>query len=232
MGFISDTLGSITGASSAADAMRAAAANIRFDPSDVTSGLGSVQFGEGRADISLDPRLQASSDRLFGQSGGFLEAAGGFDPTQFATERFSRAQSIVEPARQRAREALEARLLAQGRLGSTGGSLQTGEQERQFADADTAMSLEAERQAFQRQQQLQGLGLGALSAGLTVEQAPLALAQLGLGVGQGGLQAAQARGSLQSEAAQIVPSLMGGLLSGGVQGALTAGLVPGGFLRT
>jgi hypothetical protein len=93
------------------------------------------------------------------------------------------------------------------------------------------MSLQAEQQAFQRQQQLQGLGLGALSAGLTVEQAPLALAQLGLGVGQGGLQASQARANMIGEAEQIGPSLMSGLLSGGLQGALTAGLVPGGFLR-
>lgn len=70
--------------------------------------------------LGNDPFQQQLSD--LGQ--GFLNQVGSFDPWQAAETQFSRLEAILNPARERERQAQEARLFAQGRLGSTGGGIE------------------------------------------------------------------------------------------------------------
>lgn len=128
-----------------AEAARLAAEQAKFNPYDVQGGaFGGVQFDRdaGTAQLSLDPRMQQISDlysqqaqqfagqgqTALGQQAGALGQGflGGIqtDPFAAADTQFQRMEEILNPARQRQREALEGRLLKQGRLGSTGGSLQ------------------------------------------------------------------------------------------------------------
>lgn len=126
-------------------AASAAAEQAAFNPYDIQGGaFGGVQFDRdaGTARLSLDPRMQQISDLYAQQAGQFAgqgqtalgqqagalgeQFLGGInaDPFAAAQTQFGRMEDILNPARQRQRESLEARLLKQGRLGSTGGTLQ------------------------------------------------------------------------------------------------------------
>lgn len=115
---------------------------------------------------ALDPGLRQTGQQALSASQGILRGVGAFNPEQQAQTRFGRLQSILAPDRERARSSLESRLLAQGRLDSSGGALQYGEQERAFAAEDAAlldrMYAEAEGQ---RTQEIQNADLLANTGG-------------------------------------------------------------------
>lgn len=161
------------------------------------AGLGSVAYNGNTPQLTLSPEgqvaqglfsgysnaatmasgqlLPAGSEAasgLYGASRDILAGIGAFNPEQQAQTRFDRLQSILAPDRERARSSLESRLLAQGRLDSSGGALQLGEQARAFAGQDAQlldqMYKEAEAQRTQELQSAQGLAqqAGVLQGGL------------------------------------------------------------------
>lgn len=165
----------------AAAADRAAQA-AAFKPVDVTGLFGTGQFtnlggGKFAAEAGLSPDARGLFDQLgrqrdmylgqeqtpFGQlalSGGLgmLGAGLGADPFQMAQKQFGRMEDILAPGRERQREALEARLLRQGRLGSTGGSLQQQGLEEAIEQSRRKQLVNALGQAQGIQQQQIGLG--------------------------------------------------------------------------
>jgi hypothetical protein len=89
----------------------------QFVPFSVTSSLGGMQgTAEGGFDMNLSPEQQAMQDRLFGMSGSFLDELGG-DPLERQKALYEQLRAIQSPEEQRQRQALEERLLGQGRLG-------------------------------------------------------------------------------------------------------------------
>jgi len=214
------------------------AGTARFDPSQFTSGItGALQdpvqglIGQRQTDIGRLAQQGAT---------GFLSQALTTDPFDVAQQRFGQLESILSPGRERQREALESRLLRQGRLGSTGGSLQQEgletaiEQSRQQGLFDIFNQAQAQQQSqiglgqqlglFGQQQQEVGLGqaLNRLKALGDIEAQQRASIDLGgvLGgrqsaagaqAGAFGLQGAQSDAAAQLGAAQGLSSAIGNI---------------------
>lgn len=124
---------------------------------------------------------QAGATAAQAPGAGFLSQLQEFDPYQAAETQFGRLEEILDPGRERARGSLEARLLSQGRLGSTGGGVQQEGLETAIEQSRRQGLFDAFGQAQQTQQNLLGLGTG-----LNQQQMQRAAQQQALGLGQAG----------------------------------------------
>lgn len=209
------------------DAARAAAEGAKFDPYNVTGAFGTGTFNpeDNTAQVNLSPEMQAIQNQYQQQAGqfagqgqtdigalagqgalGFMQGGMQADPTALAQSQFDKMQTMLAPSRGRSQEALESRLLQQGRLGSTGGGVQQGAQQEAFGQQDQQMMLNALQQGRADQQAQLGLGqqLGMFGqqqqdVGFNQAQARLggmqgidqqALSYLNMGSALGGRQAA------------------------------------------
>jgi len=160
-----------------AAAARAAGEAGKFAPMNVQGLFGQGTFGDEGAQFQLTPEMQGlfgnfmNQARTFSTQGqtdigraaaegglGMLQAGVGSDPFGMAQTQFGRMEEILAPGRERQREALESRLLRQGRLGSTGGSLQQQGLEEAIEQSRRSGLVEALGQAQGIQQQQIGLG--------------------------------------------------------------------------
>ena len=145
-------------------------AQTQFKPFTVASSLGSTQTTpEGGFTTSLSPEQQALQNQLFGGAGQFYGQAQ--QPiAQTEQDIFNRMLQVAAPERQRQQLALEERLAAQGRLGTSsaayGGAtpeqmaLATAQQEQL-----NQLGLSARGQALAEQQQYADLGTNFMTAG-------------------------------------------------------------------
>ena len=157
-------------------------------PYGLTAPIGSVTWDEeARTGMAaLDPALAATAQRLLGRTEAQAAASAGYDPRTLAREYY---QDIVAPDlledQQQARLAMENRLLAQGRLGGTGGQRQFGE----LLEAQEASRRQARGQAFGQAQQymdtMRQRELADLAAASTLFEAPIGMLTTGAQVGQG-----------------------------------------------
>ena len=206
-----------------------------FNPFNIQTGFGTVSSTPDTFSAFLSPSFQKASDVLTGtgtQNIGFgqnllgLGGAGLFstaqsNPLGLTSTLFNRLESVLNPVRERQRSNLESRLLEQGRLGSTGGSLQ----QQAFEEAVNQQQLANLSGAFQQAlaQQAQQASLFNQLAGLGLNTQSLGQGQVGsaFGLQQGVLQPLQLSGmfgNLQSEAGARALSGMGI----GLQGTLGA----------
>lgn len=89
----------------------------QFVPFSVTSSLGGADVdAQGGFGLNLSEEQQAMQDRLFGMAGGFMDELGG-NPLERQKALYEQLRAIQSPEEQRQRQALEERLLGQGRLG-------------------------------------------------------------------------------------------------------------------
>lgn len=151
-------------------------------------GIGSVTYPTGmNPELTLDPeaaaaagmfrelgsqsasalgpltgQTAATAGEFMGQAQGLLSQLGSFNPLADAQTRYERLQSVLAPDRARQRADTEARLLAQGRLDSSGGAIQMGEQERAIAaqDAQLLDQMYSEAEAARQSGVQQAIGLG------------------------------------------------------------------------
>ena len=147
-----------------------------FNPYGVQGAFGTTSFDGNQANIQLSPQMQQIQD-LYGQQAlGFAgqgqtalgtqagalgqQFLGGIqaDPFQAAETQFGRMEAILNPSRERQRESLEARLLKQGRLGSTGGALQQEGLETAIDQSRQQGLVNALQQSQALQMQQAGLG--------------------------------------------------------------------------
>ena len=122
-----------------------------------SAGLfGDLSNRSAYATRGLTSQAQGAAANLYGQGQRLMSQAGMFNPEQQAQTRFSRLSHILQPGRDRSQASLESRLLAQGRLDSSGGAAQLGEQQAAYANADAQMLDQMYQEAQnQRQQELQ-----------------------------------------------------------------------------
>lgn len=160
-------------------------------------GAGTALTGQGvgfsgeAADLSRQGLQQAQG--MFGQAQnqnlgagqGFLNQLNQFDPQAATQTRFDQLESVLEPSRGRAREALESRLLKQGRLGSTGGGVQQEGLESAIGQQQMQNLLASTGESRAQQQQLLGMGQG-----LGADAMQRAQGMTGLGLQQGGMYGA------------------------------------------
>lgn len=186
----------------AIQAAERAASMAKYELPTVSTGFGGYNVGKGGLTTYLSPEYQAAANQLMSASQGLLGQAqqaygalGSFDPYQAAESQFQRLEAILAPERARQQEAMQSQLYAQGRLGSTGGSL-TEQAYNQAVQQQQSQNLyNAFLQAQQTQQNLAGLGQGMFGTAMQgfggagqIEQMPLSA--LGYGLQYGGAQQA------------------------------------------
>lgn len=219
-----------------------AAEGTRFVPFTVTgsTGAGITTTPEGGTTMTLSPEEQALQQQLFGGAGQFIGQAR--QPiAQTEQDIFNRMLQVAAPERERQQLALEERLAAQGRLG-TSSAAYGGATPEQMALANAQqqqlnqLGLQARQQALSEQQQAASLGQGMLGSAYMPQSNLLNVLQSGLGVaglsdvgrrqaaqiqaeaGMGGLdallQANLGAGNLTGQGLAALASTLGGATSG------------------
>ena len=209
-------------AAQAAAAARAAE-QAQFRPYDVSGIIGKSTFNEGSQTAGFDPNdftqgiTQQLQDPIAGQLGqeqtqaGAFGAAGGLgflqqglntDPFNVAQERFGQLEQILNPGREQQRQSLESRLLRQGRLGSTGGSLQQQGQEAAFEQQRQRGLFDVFNDAQKLQQSQIGLGQNLTLFGQQQQE---------VGLGQG-LNRLNALSGIETQGRGLID--LGGVLGG------------------
>ena len=160
-------------------------------PFQSQSELGTTSLGAKGFQTQLSPELQALFQQFTGAGQGFTGALGSFDPNQSAQDMFQRREDILNPLREQQRQSQDARLLRQGRLGSTGGGIQQEDLQGAFANQRSMDLNSAFQQSQQAQQHLLNMGLGATGGAFDISQGLQGQAQLGgnLSMQQAQLQA-------------------------------------------
>jgi len=211
-----------------------AAEGTRFVPFTVTgaTGAGVGTTPEGSTQFNLSPQEQALQNQLFGGAGQFYQQAQA-PIAQTEQDIFNRMLQVAAPERERQSLALEERLAAQGRLG-TSSAAYGGATPEQMALATAQqeqlnnLGLQARGQALSEQQQYANLGQGMLGAAYTPQSALLNVLQGGMGVAGlsdvGRRQAAmlQSEGQMAGLDAQLQSQLARGNLTAQGISALAA----------
>jgi hypothetical protein len=203
-----------------------AAEGTRFVPFTVTgaTGAGVGTTPEGSTQFNLSPQEQALQNQLFGGAGQFYGQAQ--QPiAQTEQDIFNRMLALAAPERQRQSLALEERLAAQGRLG-TSSAAYGGATPEQMALATAQqeqlnnLGLQARGQALAEQQQYANLGQGMLGAAYTPQSALLNVLNQGMGVA--GLSDVGRRSAAQIQSEGQMAGLDAQLQSQLARGNLTA----------
>ena len=203
-----------------------AAEGTRFVPFTVmgTTGAGVGTTPEGSTQFNLSPQEQALQNQLFGGAGQFYGQAQ--QPiAQTEQDIYNRMLQIAAPERERQSLALEERLAAQGRLG-TSSAAYGGATPEQMALATAQqeqlnnLGLQARGQALSEQQQYANLGQGMLGAAYTPQSALLNVLNQGMGVA--GLSDVGRRSAAQIQSEGQMAGLDAQLQSQLARGNLTA----------
>ena len=203
-----------------------AAEGTRFVPFTVmgTTGAGVGTTPEGSTQFNLSPQEQALQNQLFGGAGQFYGQAQ--QPiAQTEQDIYNRMLQIAAPERERQSLALEERLAAQGRLG-TSSAAYGGATPEQMALATAQqeqlnnLGLQARGQALAEQQQYADLGQGMLGAAYTPQSALLNVLNQGMGVA--GLSDVGRRSAAQIQSEGQMAGLDAQLQSQLARGNLTA----------
>jgi hypothetical protein len=203
-----------------------AAAGTRFVPFTVTgaTGAGVGTTPEGSTQFNLSPQEQALQNQLFGGAGQFYGQAQ--QPiAQTEQDIYNRMLQLAAPERERQSLALEERLAAQGRLG-TSSAAYGGATPEQMALATAQqeqlnnLGLQARGQALAEQQQYADLGQGMLGAAYTPQSALLNVLNQGMGVA--GLSDVGRRSAAQIQSEGQMAGLDAQLQSQLARGNLTA----------
>ena len=168
----------------------------QFVPFSVTSSLGGIQGNaEGGFDMNLSPEQQATQDRLFDMSGGFLDEMSG-DPLERQQALYEQIRGLQRPNEERQRLELENRLRGQGRLGlmtsQYGGSPEQFAQDMALGEARNQAAYQAYGQSQADREQAFGLASGLMGLGYKPQQelgSLYGLATPTAGLAQGGRQA-------------------------------------------
>jgi len=213
-----------TQAQAARDA--AAAATDAATPYTVASLGGIAEFDPDKqaALLTLSPELTDIYQGGLGRSGLFGTQAADYafmDPFAAGEQFYQQMQPFFQEEEDKARTDLETRLLAQGRLGSTGGA----EEQRALEEAIQKSRAQRRTAGFTQAQSLIDTLLGrergdiAQSVGLL--EIPIAQANVGRGIGgsigsvaASGLQSQAASQRLLAQTAAQDPGLFGTLASG------------------
>lgn len=149
-----------------------------FVPYTVKTGLGTTATdAAGGIDLMLSPEAQAIQDQMFGTGTGMLGAMG--QPIDQATaDIYGQMRAVQMPEEERARLALEERMLSQGRMG-LGSAAYGGSNPEMLAQAQAEhqarlqTNLLARTQALTEQKQQYDIGSGMLEMGYTPESRAL-----------------------------------------------------------
>lgn len=180
------------------------------------------QQGLGR-DIEVGRAAQAVPGTLLSQGQRAFQGADLLQREALAQTpeaEFNALQALLAPGQERQRGALESRLFAQGRLGTTGGSQAQAAQEQAFEQNRLASAVQAITGARQARGQARSQANQALQTALGLTQAGLG-GQVGLADREQGIQQQSLQNILGLQQAQLAPLNVGGALSG-AQTALTS----------
>lgn len=208
------------------EAARIAAEAAKFKPYSITSGFGKSYFDTDKqtAGYTLDPRLQAFRDQLYGLSEQTLGGIG--TPEQEAQKYYTSQIGLLAPTRQQEDIAARQAALGSGRIGlgvspgmvgggEAAGLVNPDEFARQLARERVNAQIAAES-AIQGQNLIDkqiARGTGLFSSGAGVEQLGMGALTTGADIGKAGVQAGlgQASALLRGGLAAGQSNLAGGL---------------------
>ena len=151
-------------------------------PWDVAGAYGGLDFDPQSRTVeqSLSPEYQAIYDRLMGRAGTYSPIIEKYtqDPVAAAMGLSKERSALREPQRRLKREALEARLFEQGRLGSTGGAGQQQALEESFATQDLLDEQSALQDVLNIGQQYRAYEGGDLTTGTKIAGLPMEYSSL------------------------------------------------------
>jgi hypothetical protein len=156
----------------------------QFQPFSIVTGLGGADVSAtGGYDLNLSPEQQALQNQLFTRAQGLFDFAA-TDPSESQAEMYETLRGLQRPEEERARLALEERMLSQGRLGLMsdaygGATPEMLAQAQAQEQAKLQASLGARDAAMAERQQALAAGQGLMSLGYMPQQQ--ALASLGMG---------------------------------------------------
>jgi len=197
-----------------ADAITAAAreATRAAEPWSIGSLGGTAQFDDdtGTGLLNLSPELAQVYQGALTRSGLWGEQAlkYGLDPFEAANTFYNQQQEYYQPQEDKLRTDLETRLLAQGRLGSTGGAHNMGQLEEAIGQGQTQRRTQAFSQAQSLINSLLGRESGDIATATGLLDIPLQLSNVGRGIGGnlGGVAAAGLKS--RADAAQNLSATM------------------------
>lgn len=217
-GAVGGVLGALTGQAGIDQAATDAAAATKFEPFNIKSGVGSVTATDGLFTTTLDPRLAAIRDQLFGVGEQQLDEFGSFNVDETASNISQRLQKLAAPREQKQRLALENRLFKQGILSSDPGFGQFGELLQAQGLAQTGREVESFGLAEQLKGGLFNRATQAFAGGTSLEQLPLNLLNQSIQAGGAQSAAGAAGGAFTFQAAQtqsdLISSFFGGVGAG------------------
>jgi len=148
-------------------------------------GVGDFDADSRTALMQLSPELQAIYSGALGRSGlwGEQAMALGANPFAAADAFYDQQQAYWEPKEQQLRTDAETRLLAQGRLGGTGGQRQLGELESSILQAQGQRRTDALNQSQQLINTLLGRESADIGQAVGLLNIPLQYGALGRGIG-------------------------------------------------
>ena len=210
------------------EAGRMAAEAAKFRPYEITSGFGTSYFNPETqtAGYTLDPRLQAFRDQLYGLSSSTLGQLAGTTPEAEAQKYVQQQMGLLSGTRQAEDIAARQAALGTGRIGlgvtpaSVGagdgaGLVNPDEYARQLARERINAQIAAEGTQYGQNiiDKLIARGTGLFSSGAGVEQLGQGTLTTGADIGKAGVQAgsAQAYGLLQGGLNAAQSNLAGNL---------------------
>jgi len=192
-------------------------------PWDVVGPGAQAGFNDSQATLGLAPELQDIYAGAIGRQGLWGQQAAniGFNPFEAQDYFYQQQRELAAPEEERMRSALETRLAAQGRLGTTGGALEQEAFTKGLADSHA----QQRHSALTQSQALIDNLLGRESADIGTAQGllniPLQYAALGRGIGgdlgsaaSSGLAARASAASNFANTQAAAGTPMGGLFSG------------------
>lgn len=136
------------------------------------SALGTTAYDPATAQFTtaLSDPYKKLQESMLASSQGFMGGLGTYDPQAVTQRQYEQLEAMQTPARERERLALEDRLYAQGRLGSTGGALQQQAQQEAFQQQQAMNQQLAFQQGLTGQRQLADLATGLMGQSLLPQQ--------------------------------------------------------------
>lgn len=228
MGFLSKIVGTLSGSKG----YKQGARNIKFQPFNIRSGLGSTTFEGTQGTFALAPEYQSIRDQLLGGAGGFLGKGMTFDPNVAAEEAYGLLSRIRAPQRGRDVAGLRDTLFSQGRLGAAdaeGANPELAAYYRALAEQDTQDAYSSIGLGQSLLDSMLSRGSGLFSQAMGLDTASTDMFRTGLYAGQGGLDASKAQAEMLAKAGEKESSFWQSLLApvAGAVGGWAGGKVGG-----
>lgn len=208
-----DAFGVLSGSTAYNDA----ANKVNFEPFNISTGTGALNWNGNSGSYTLSPEYQALRDQTLGGAKGFFSQAQSFDPNAAASNAYGLMQSIVAPQRATDLANLQSTLFGRGQLGladSTGGNPTMTSYFNSLNNADKQMALGSIDLGQTLQNNLLTRGTTMLNAGRGIDTTGNSILNDSINAGMGGLRASLGVADFTAKAGTAESNFWNNLIGG------------------